>query len=126
MDLTLAWLPSNLGNAEWEFGAITATMNGFAFPLLGLFLALASALELGDRTFARVVGTIMLGLAVAWLVIGLLYLTVFPLALSAVASNAEISLGMKKAVVKGSILLLAYVILLSLGGWTSWKRAPQT
>jgi hypothetical protein len=123
VDLALAWYPANLGNAEWEFGAITATMNGFAFPLLGLFLALASAVELGDRTFARVVGGLMFALVGAWMIVGLLYATVVPLALNAVAANSDISRGMKKAVVKGAILLLTYVILLSYGSWMCQRRA---
>jgi hypothetical protein len=122
VDLALAWYPAHLGNAEWEFGAITATLNGFAFPLLGLFLALAAAVEQGHRTFARGVGGLMLALAVAWMIVGLLYATVFPLALNAVAANPAISLGMKKAVAKGAILVLTYVVLLSYGGWTSRKR----
>jgi hypothetical protein len=123
VDLALAWYPANLGNAEWEFGAITATMNGFAFPLLGLFLALASAVELGDRTFARVLGGLMLALAVIWIIVALLYATVVPLALNAVAANSDITLGMKKAIAKGAILLLSYVTLLLYGGWTAWRRA---
>src|SRR6185437_6901598 len=40
-DVALAWYPTAFGNPEWEFGAISATLNGFALPTLGLYLVLA-------------------------------------------------------------------------------------
>src|SRR5687767_11526069 len=38
VDIALAWYPSALGSAEWEFGTIGATLNGLPLPALGLFL----------------------------------------------------------------------------------------
>ena len=41
-DITLAWYPAPFGNPEWEFGAISATLNGLALPTLGFYLLLCS------------------------------------------------------------------------------------
>jgi len=43
MDVGLVWYPAAFGNAGWEFGSITTSLNGLPLPLMGLALVLASA-----------------------------------------------------------------------------------
>ena len=118
------WYPAAFGNAEWEFGTISGTLNALAIPMLGLYLALASAIARGDRRSARIVAVVMGVLLVTILALGAIYLTVLPIAIKAVSSNALVALGMKKAVVKALTLGVADVALLGVGMARGWRVAP--
>ena len=115
LDIGLGWYPAAFGNLEWEFGTISGTLNALAIPMLGLYLMLASAIARSDRRVARIVVALM-GLVLATLVVlGIIYLTVVPVAIKSVAGNALVSLGMKKGVVKAVTLGLADCALLVTG-----------
>ena len=43
LDILLAWIPPRLGDPEWEFGTISATLNNMPVPVMGLALILAHA-----------------------------------------------------------------------------------
>jgi hypothetical protein len=120
-DVGLAWYPVALGNPEWEFGAITASLNGLALPILGAFFTLAAAATQRRRMFVRVVGTGMLIVAAALVILALLYGTVVPLALSSVADNPQLAAGMKKAVLKATVLAITYIVLLVTAGISAWR-----
>lgn len=120
-DVVLAWYPAPFGNAEWEFGAIAATLNGIALPTLGFYFLLASAVARDQQLQGRIVGTVLLVLALGLAILAFVYATVVPVALNAVASNAEITAGMRKAVVKAVILFIVYVALLAGGGVQGWR-----
>lgn len=126
IDIGLGWYPAAFGNLEWEFGTISGSLNALAIPMLGLYLMLASAIARSDRRMARIVSTLM-GLLLATLVVlGIIYLTVVPVAIKSVADNALISLGMKKGVIKAVTLGLADCALLITGivkGWRVTKLA---
>jgi hypothetical protein len=110
-DIALAWYPTAFGNPEWEFGAIAATLNGFALPLLGLFLVLASAVARRRRIVSLAVSVIAIVLFLALAVLAFVYVTVIPLALKSVAADPILTLGMRKAVVKALVLFIAYAAL---------------
>lgn len=107
-DIALAWYPSAFGNPEWEFGAISATLNGVALPTLGLYLLLAYGLAANRAAAKLAAGILAAALLVSLIGLAFVYLTVVPLALRSVAANALVSSGMKKAIVKAIVLLLAY------------------
>ena len=127
MDIALAWYPPAFGKPEWEFGAISASLNGLALPLLGLYMMLGSAVAQGHRMMARGVGTLMALVAVGLIGLAVMYVTVVPLALQFVAQNAQLTTGVKKAVLKASVLFLVYIIVLAAGGFQSWRstRTPK-
>ena len=124
IDVALGWYPWAFGNAEWEFGTISGTLNALAIPMLGLYLVLASAIARSDGRSGRVVAVVMGILMVTVLGLGVIYLTVLPLAIKAVAGNALVTLGIKKAVVKAVLLGIMDSVLLGFGMVKGWRIPP--
>jgi hypothetical protein len=120
-DIALGWYPASFGNAEWEFGAISAALNGFALPTLGLYLILSSTVALRRAVAGRVLAILLFVLVLVILGLALTYVTVVPLALSSVAADALLTAGMRKAIVKAGLLFVAYGVLFSLGGIRAWR-----
>jgi hypothetical protein len=126
VDIALAWYPLAFGNSEWEFGAISATLNGMALPTIGLFFLLAGLVGLGYWRWARALAVTMFVMAAMVVILAIIYATVVPLALSSVSSNLEILRGMKKAIAKASMLFVVYLTLFVGGGMQAWKkRGPR-
>lgn len=125
-DVALAWYPSAFGRPEWEFGAITASLNGLALPLLGIFVLLAVSIAHGRVAAMRVIGSVMFVGAAVLLVLAFMYVTVVPLALNSVSDNAQLATGMKKAIAKASVLFVAYVTLLLVGGISGWRKRANS
>jgi hypothetical protein len=121
-DVALAWYPAAFGNPEWEFGAISATLNGFALPTLGLYLVLASSLARSRKLPAVAAAGLAIALVVALLVLAFIYVTVIPLALRSVAHAPLIASGMKKAIVKAIVLFLSYGVLFAAAAMKGLRR----
>jgi hypothetical protein len=120
-DIALAWYPSSFGNPEWEFGAISATLNAFAIPTLALYLILASAIARRHVVFTRVLA-VVLGLLAMFIVgLGLIYATVVPQAFTSVSKNEVLTSGMQRAVLKAVVLIFAYITLLVAGAIRAWR-----
>jgi hypothetical protein len=115
LDIGLGWYPAAFGNLEWEFGTISGTLNALAIPMLGVYLMLASAIARSDQRMARIVSALMGVLLLTLVVLGVIYLTVVPVAIKSVSGNALVSLGMKKGVAKAVTLGLADCALLVTG-----------
>ncbi len=124
-DIALGFYPMAFGNAEWEFGVISGMLNGFAIPTMGAYLLLASAVARNKPSLTRGVAVWMFVLAAMIVVVGLLYLSVVPLAIRAVDRSDVVLLGIKKAIVKAAILLFAYWFLYLIGGIRGWKLAKR-
>lgn len=124
LDIALGWFPAAFGNMEWEFGTITGSLNALAIPMLGLYLLLASSVALMQRRSARVVAVLMGLLLVALLALGVIYLTVLPVAIKAVSANAAVVLGVQKAAIKALALGLVDCALLVVGIRKAW-RVPR-
>lgn len=124
VDIALGWYPPAFGNPEWEFGTISGSLNALAIPMLGLYLALASAIARSDRRTARAIAGVMGLLLLTVLGLGVLYLTVLPLAVKAVAGNALVSLGIKKAIFKAVMLGTIDSVLLAVGMVKGWRVKP--
>jgi len=124
-DVALAWYPTAFGKPEWEFGAIAATLNGFALPLLGLYLVLAAAVGRRRRVVSLAVGIVAVLLLITLAVLAFVYLTVIPLALKSVAANPLLEEGMKKAILKALVLFVAYGVLFgaaTVRGMRTWRQ----
>ena len=124
LDVALGWFPPAFGNPEWEFGTISGSLNALAIPMLGLYLVLASAIARSDRRAGRIVAVVMGALLLTTLGLGVLYLTVLPIAIKAVAGNALVALGIKKAIVKAVVLGIANSVLLTVGMVKGWRVTP--
>ena len=116
IDIALGVYPLGFGDPEWEFGVVSSILNGLAIPTMGVFLLVGSLIARGKLRVARLLSVLSIVAAVGLVVLGLLYLTVLPIALKAVQGNAVVALGMKKAMVKGLVFLVAYVTLFLLLG----------
>lgn len=114
-DIALGWYPAAFGNTEWEFGTISGSLNALTIPMMGLYLVVASAVARHDHRSARVLSILLWLMVVVLVGLGLIYLTVIPIALKAVANNQLVLLGMQKAIVKGLVLLAGYTLLLVIG-----------
>jgi hypothetical protein len=123
IDIGLGWYPTAFGNLEWEFGTISGSLNALAIPMLGLYLMLAAAIARSDRRMARIVSTLMALLLATLVVLAVIYLTLVPVAIKAVAGNALVSLGIKKGVAKAATLGLADCALLATGIVKGWRVA---
>jgi 4-amino-4-deoxy-L-arabinose transferase-like glycosyltransferase len=120
-DVALGWYPLGLGNPEWEFGTISGSLNAMAIPILGLYLALASAIARSDRMAARIIAVIMGVLLAIVISLGVIYLTDIPMAFKAVQSSTFVTLGIKKAIAKALLLGVGDSTLLALGMVTGWR-----
>lgn len=121
-DLALTWLPLGFGNPEWEFGTVTAMMDGLPVPTLGLVAVAGAARLAGARGIARGVSVVLVVLAL-WIVgAAILYLTTVPIALRAV-TDPVIRAGLDKAVTKTAVQCVAYPIGLAWLAVAAWRRA---
>ncbi len=120
-DIALGWYPAAFGSPEWEFGTISGSLNALTIPMFGLYLLAASAVARGDGRSARILGALLATLAVALLVLGFLYVTVLPLALKAASGNPLLLLGIRKAIAKGILLGVGYLLLLIVGATRLWR-----
>lgn len=120
-DIALGLYPLAFGNSEWEFGMVSAILNGFAIPTMGFYLFLASLVARGRSAGARITAVLMIVVAVALTVLALFYAMAIPLALRSVSGNALVALGMKKALVKAGVLFVGYLGLYSFGALKGWR-----
>lgn len=111
LDVGLVWYPPAFGNPGWEFGSVTAALNGMPLPVLGTALLLGSAMARGHRTAALVGVVAGLAFAVAVLLAAVLYGLTVPVAFTAVTDPLALQ-GLKKAVVRSVVQLVAYPAIL--------------
>lgn len=126
VDSLLTWFPLALGQPEWEFGTITASLNGLPLPVLGLVLVLGANVAAGRTWMVRVVAVVMLLLALVVLAVAVLYMLNVPLALRAVTDPLARQ-GVLKAMVKTVVQVIAYptgLIAMAVIAWANTKGRP--
>jgi hypothetical protein len=124
VDVALTWFPATFGNPEWEFGTVTASLNGLPVTTMGLALVLCAGIAQGQRWIIRTVAMVLLLLAAAILVSGLLYATNVPIALRTVTQEVARQ-GLMKAITKTSVQLVLYPALfvtLAVVGWRYTRK----
>ena len=124
MDVGLVWYPAAFGNAGWEFGSVTAALNGLPLPLMGLALILSGSLAMGRPWQARVVVILGLLLALGTLAGGVLYGLTVPLALKSVADPIALS-GLRKAILRSVVQLLVYPPIVLYLVWRAWRTMRE-
>ena len=125
-DILLAWYPTAFGTVEWEFGAISATLNGLALPTLGAFMALCAAFAGNRRLAVRIIGAAMLVMAFLLVVAAVIYATDVPVALRAVDRNPALVAGVAKSIIKASLLLVVYFTLFLSGGLNALRSGNRS
>lgn len=111
LDVSLVWYPAALGDAAWEFGSITASLNGFPLPIIGTCLILASAVARGKSRLALapfVAAGLFLLAAVG---MGLLYALDVTIALKSV-NEPLARAGLQKAILRSLVQLVVYPLTL--------------
>jgi Ca2+/H+ antiporter len=127
-DIALTWYPLAFGNAEWEFGTVTASLNGMPLLMIGLALMLGAAVARGQRWLIRTLSAIMVMLAIAVIAVALVYALTLPIALRAVSDAPLAALGLKKAIAKTSIQVMLYPLAflwLAASGWRHSARQSR-
>ena len=106
-DFLLTWIPADFGNAEWEFGTVTASLNGLPVPVLGLTLMLVGAVA-GERGWPAAL-VFLTGILALLVLLGgaLLWAMTAPQAVQTVPD--AIRLGLYKALAKTGVQLVAYM-----------------
>ncbi len=122
-DFALAWYPMNWGSPEWEFGTVTASYSGLPLPTMGLLALIASAVARGMRWQIVVLAVGLLGFALLLYVGFAVFLTTVPMALGAVEGVPQ--LGIKKAIVKTTVLALAFPGSYVVAGWLALRHVRR-
>lgn len=111
-DLALLWYPLLFGNREWEFGTISAHLNGMPLSTVGLSLFVAGAIGRGWRRVNRILSVFCMLVVVGLLVISIMYLLDVPLALR--AAPIQVKQALKKAILKAGVFAVVYTV------WYAW------
>jgi hypothetical protein len=112
VDLALTWYPPNFGLAEWKFGTVTATLNGFPLIALGIILLTASAISRGRVALIRVMLVVLVVIVLGLVGCALLYLPEISTALASV-SDPTVRMGLKRGITKTVVQLILYPFVLS-------------
>ena len=126
VDSALTFFPTAFGTTEWEFGTVTASLNGLPLPVLSLALFAAAGVELGWIKLTRVACVLMILVALVIAAMALLYLTTLPQALNAAQQAGPMGqLGIKKSIMKSAVQLIAYPVGLCLTARVAWIMARR-
>ena len=117
VDILVGWFPTNFGSPEWEFGAVSATVDGLPLSTLGVLATLLGASASGSRWGLWTVSVWAAWVLAVLLVGGVLYALTVPVALGALGS-AGLQAPLGRAVVKTSTLLAVYMCFY---GWMEWQ-----
>jgi hypothetical protein len=117
VDLVLAWYPARFGNAEWEFGSVTTTLNNLPVFTTAVLFVLGAAVARGTAKQIRVVGSLLGVLALLVAVCGFLYFRNVSVALASVTDPLAL-MGLKKAITKTSGQIVLYPIGF---GWLAFR-----
>ena len=111
LDVGLFWFPLGVGALGWEFGVISASLNGLPVPVLGMALLLAGAVGAGHRRLARFAQVAAVGGVV---VVGLMAV-LYGLSVVVVIGMTSDPTGMssiKKAIVRSIFQIAVYPMVL--------------
>lgn len=121
-DLGLLWYPIRFGNVEWEFGTISAHLNGMPLGTVGFGLVAAAlvAQHRSTRPLAWVAGLIV----ASHLAIGAIYLLDVPVALK--GSAPQVIPMLKKGMLKAGVYLLVYLAFYTVLAIRLWRRPSRS
>lgn len=124
LDLLLTWYPLHFRNPEWEFGTVSASLDGLPVMTMGLVMLVGTGVARGQRWLVRTTAVAMALMALAILAAAFLYATNIPIALDAVTQPA-IRTGLKKAIAKAAGQSVLYPIAYALIAVKAWRHAAS-
>lgn len=125
IDVLSTWYPFAFGRPEWEFGTVTATLNGLPAPVIGLALLAAASVSRAETTAARILAVLMAIIALLVLAAAVLWITTVPIALQSVPSESVAAIGLRKAIFKSGMQILLYPTMLIWMALITWRRISQ-
>ena len=120
-DFGLVWVPPDFGNAEWEFGTISAAVDGLPLATVGLGLLGAASVFRGWRGVSLVIGVLGLILCISLIGAVVVYSLDVPLALRAVAP--EVKGALSRAIGKTMVHSPGYIVFYAWFGVYLLRRA---
>ena len=117
VDILVGWFPLGFGSPEWEFGVVSATVDGLPLSTLGVVMTLLGASALGSRWGLWTASVWVAWVLVVLMVAVVLYGLTVPVALGQLGP-AGLQAPLGRAVIKTSTLLAVY---LCFYGWMEWQ-----
>jgi hypothetical protein len=124
-DLLLIWYPLHFGNPDWEFGTVSATLDGLAVTTLGLALLLGVGVARGKRWLVRTMAVVFVAVAVVIVLAAILYATNMPIALQSM-TDPLIALGLKKAIAKTTVQAFLYPVAFAWIAVKAWRHSARS
>ena len=120
-DIVLAWVPLRLGNAEWEFGTVSRSLDSLPLPLLGIALVLAAGVARGKRGWSVSAVVVLTLLALFVVIAGVLYGLDVPIAVQAVKQPLVLE-GLKKSIFRTVLQAVLYAGATATLAWLGINR----
>ena len=117
VDILVGWFPLGFGSPEWEFGAVSATVDGLPLSTLGVVMTLLGASASRSRWGLWTASVWAAWVLVVLVVAAVLYALTVPVALGQLGP-AGLQAPLGRAVVKTSTLLAVY---LCFYGWMEFQ-----
>ena len=108
VDILLAWIPLRIGDPEWEFGTISATLNNMPVPSMGLALILSHAAAQGNKTELAAVALWCVIVVLVLVGAAVLYALDVPMALRAVQGDVP-RRALRAAMIKAGAAFVVYL-----------------
>jgi len=108
VDILVGWFPLGFGSPEWEFGAVSATVDGLPLSTLGVVMTLLGASATGSRWGLWTASIWVAWVLVVLVVAAVLYALTVPVALGQLGP-AGLQAPLGRAVVKTSTLMAVYM-----------------
>ena len=121
-DLALTWYPFGLGNAEWEFGTATTTLEHLPLLAVGLALVFGSAVARGARRSLKTVSTLLVLLALAIIGAALLLVRNIGTA-SAAVTDPVLHVGLNRSILQSLVQAVLYPVAFGWLGIKGWIHA---
>ena len=121
LDLAFAWLPSEFGVGEWEFGTVSRTFDAYALLTVGWGLLLSAALLRSSALALRLLALVFAVTALGLLGALALYALNVPLALRAMPAESKSAL--VRAIMRTGAFAAIYITLYGWLAWFAWHRA---
>ena len=123
-DLALAWYPAAFGSREWEFGTVSAVLDGLPLFAMGLALSFGAAVARGKIGLLKFWSIVLIVAAVVILGLLGLYARTIPVALAS-TTDALVKVGLQKAIAKALLQGVGYTAAFLWTGILGWKHAKS-
>lgn len=107
-DVALTFYPLEIGGAEWEFGTATAVMNNLPLAVVGVGFMAVAGIGRGWDGLVRLAQVLAAAMVVLVLVMAVFFLRNVNAALAS-TTDPLISQGLKEAIVRTGVQLVAYL-----------------